>query len=83
MHTWIFAAALHVKVNSGVDKIFIDEFASRVSQAAGKYKGREECNSMTFAAVPLCVDSRRDIRKRKCGGILLANENHNETHSVV
>lgn len=46
---------MHVKVNSRVDKIFIDEFAGMVSRAAGKYKGREECNSMTFAAVPLYV----------------------------
>lgn len=81
MHTWIFAAALHVKVNSRVDKIFIDEFASRVSQAAGKYKGREECNSMAFAC-----------RAKLCGKIWTAGgilenesmeEDHNETHSVV
>lgn len=56
---------MHGKVNSQADKIFIDEFAGMVYRAAGKYKGREECNSMTFAAVPLWqnMDSGRDIRK--------------------
>jgi len=56
---------MHVKVNSWVDKIFVDEFAGMDSRAAGKYKGREECNSMTFAAIAYFVwqnmDSGRDI----------------------
>lgn len=73
---------MHGKVNSQADKIFIDEFAGMVCRAAGKYKGREECNSMTFAAVPLWqnMDSGRDIRKWKSGGTVMANENCDENH---